>query len=113
MHPANYNQYYRLENFEEVLKLVTSLTNGGYQAPNEDGDLRVNASATDAQLAWCGKGDLVGNRKASREDLDVFEVTFNAACLCIARNEFTQAGILLRRARGNHPLLFYFVSALI
>jgi signal recognition particle subunit SRP72 len=85
---------------------LKALSETPYQAPNEDGDLRVNVAATDAQLAWSGKGGLVGDKKASREDLDVFEATFNAACLCIASNKFGQAAILLKRARrmNTHDL---------
>ncbi|KAI5800011.1 hypothetical protein EDC01DRAFT_613135 [Geopyxis carbonaria] len=91
--------YYRLENFEETAKLCTSLANGNYEAPNEEGDLRVNSQATDAQLAWSGKCALVGDKKTTREDLDVFEATFNAACLSIAKGEYNQALILLKRAK--------------
>ncbi|KAA8909169.1 hypothetical protein FN846DRAFT_1009456 [Sphaerosporella brunnea] len=91
--------YYRLENFVEVSKLLKNLSETPYQAPNEDGDLRVNIAAADAQLAWSGHGHLVAEKKTAREDLDVFEATFNAACLCIASNKFGQAAILLKRAR--------------
>ncbi|KAF8533156.1 hypothetical protein BDD12DRAFT_919352 [Trichophaea hybrida] len=91
--------HYRLENFEEVSKLLKFLAEMPFEASNEDGDLRVNVTATDAQLAWSGKQHLVGDKKTSREDLDVFEATFNAACLCIATNKFGQAAVLLKRAR--------------
>jgi len=86
---------------------LKSLVDTPFEAPNEAGDLRVNATATDAQLAWSGKQHLVGDKKTSREDLDVFESTFNAACLCIATNKFGQAAVLLKRARRMNMLAPY------
>ena len=83
----------------EVTKLLNSLSETPYEARGEAGDLRVNAAATDAQLAWSGHSDLVVEKKVPREDLDVFEATFNAACLAISSNKLAQAGVLLKRAR--------------
>ena len=88
-----------MEQFEEVSKILKSLADTPETAPNEYGDLRVNAMATDAQLGWSGKQSLVLDKKASRTDLDVFEATFNAACLCVSTNRLGQAAVLLKRAR--------------
>ena len=70
-------------------------------AKNEESDLRINGSATDAQLEWKRQGDLVRNKKAQREDLEAFETAYNAACGCVARGELAQAGVLLQRAKGK------------
>jgi hypothetical protein len=91
-----------LENFEEVAQILKKLAETPYEIPNEDGDLRVNAAATDAQLAWSGKGELIGDKKPSREDFEVFEATFNAACTCVASSKFGQAAVLLKRARRTN-----------
>jgi signal recognition particle subunit SRP72 len=65
---------------------------------NEEGDLRINSAAVDAQLEWKGMGHLVHNKKPSREDLEAFESAYNAACGSIARGELAQGEVLLRRA---------------
>jgi signal recognition particle subunit SRP72 len=67
---------------------------------NEDNDLRINSKATDAQLEWSGQGQLVQKKRPSREDLEVFEVAYNAACGSIARGELGQGEVLLGRAKG-------------
>ena len=68
---------------------------------NEENDIRINSGATDAQLEWMRRGDLVLKKKAVREDLEAFETTYNAACASIARGELEQGGILLKRAKGG------------
>ena len=74
---------------------------------NEENDLRINGSATDAQLEWKRQGDSMQKKKATREDLEAFETAYNAACTCIARGELNQAEFLLKRANGRlHQLLF-------
>lgn len=65
---------------------------------NEDYDLKVNRNATEAQMAWNGLA--LGKRKITGEELAQFETTYNAACIHIARNEFPQALILLKKAKG-------------
>ena len=67
---------------------------------DEENDLRINRSATDAQLEWKRQGDLVNKKKVSREDLEAFETAYNAACGCVSRGELGQAEILLKRAKG-------------
>jgi len=63
--------------------------------------LRINAGAIDAQLEWAQLGHLTRARKASRQDLEVFESAYNAACGSIARGELSQANVLLKRAKGS------------
>ena len=63
--------------------------------------MRINSGATDAQLEWKGRGELVSKQKATREDLQTFETAYNAACGAIARGELAEAEILLTRAEGN------------
>ena len=69
-------------------------------AIGEENDLRINSSATDAQLEWNAQGDLSRMKKPSREDLEVFETVYNAACAAIARGELGQSEVLLKRAKG-------------
>ena len=64
----------------------------------EEYDLKVNRNATEAQMVW--KGEVLGKRKIAGEELGQFETAYNAACIHIARNEFPQALILLKKARG-------------
>ncbi|MCJ1389373.1 Signal recognition particle core component [Xylographa bjoerkii] len=91
--------HYRLEEFSKAAKIYKSLTDVRPTAlGNEENDLRINGSATDAQLEWKRQGDLVEKKKAGRGDLEAFETAYNAACACIARGEFSQAEILLKRA---------------
>lgn len=52
----------------------------------------------DAQLEWSGQGELAQKKKPAREDLDAFETAYNAACASIARGEFAQGEICLKRA---------------
>ena len=74
---------------------------------NEENDIRINGSATDAQLEWKRQGKLVQKKKAAREDLEAFETAYNAACACIPRGEFSQAEFLLKRANGRLRQLLY------
>jgi signal recognition particle subunit SRP72 len=53
----------------------------------------------DAQLEWTGQGELAQKKKPSREDLELFETAYNAACGSIARGELAQGEICLKRAK--------------
>jgi signal recognition particle subunit SRP72 len=66
---------------------------------NEEYDIRINSGAVDAQLEWTGQGELAQKKQPTREDLEVFETAYNAACGSIARNEFGQALVCLKRAK--------------
>lgn len=66
---------------------------------DEEYDIRINAGAVDSQLEWTGQGELAQKKKPSREDLDVFETAFNAACGSIARGELAQGEVCLKRAK--------------
>ena len=61
--------------------------------------MRINTGATDAQLEWSKLGALVTKKKPGREDLEVFETAYNAACGSIARGELAQGEVLLKRAK--------------
>ncbi|MCJ1473197.1 Signal recognition particle core component [Lambiella insularis] len=92
---------YRLEDFFQAVEIYKSLSNGrDSSAENEESDLRINSSATDAQLEWKREGYLVQKKKIEREDLEAFETAYNAACGCVARGELGQGEILLRRAEA-------------
>lgn len=92
---------YRGEKFEDAARMYKNLDAGSAAIEGEENDLRINSSATDAQLEWQGKGDKVepGRKKPTGEDLEAFETSYNAACGYIARGEFTAGGFLLKKAR--------------
>ena len=107
-----------LDKFDEVVKtlektpleeakfeLAYALYKSGKEfAENEDFDLQVNRNATEAQMVW--KGEAVGKRKITVDELSQFETTYNAACIHIARNEFPQGLMLLKKARCWYPISF-------
>lgn len=68
---------------------------------NEDNDLRINTWATTAQLLWKRKGNSEGLKRPTREDLEAFETTYNAACASIAMGDIRQGEHLLKRAKGR------------
>ncbi|GAB7360229.1 hypothetical protein MBLNU230_g7989t1 [Neophaeotheca triangularis] len=88
---------YRSEDFKKASEVYRSLS--AQLADDAEADLRINASAVDAQLEWAGKGELVEKKKPERADLEAFETAYNAACGSIARGELGQGEVLLRRAR--------------
>lgn len=69
---------------------------------SEDGDIRVNSSATDAQLAWLGEAEAGSKKRHSREDLEAYETAYNAGCVALARGDLREAEVLLRTARGRN-----------
>lgn len=86
---------YRLEDAQrtsDLYKRIRSQPSG-----SEDYDLRVNQGAIDAQAQWLGVAKTIS--RPSREDLEAFETTYNAACGSVARGELAQAEILLKRAK--------------
>ncbi|KAK5228776.1 Signal recognition particle subunit SRP72 [Exophiala xenobiotica] len=66
---------------------------------SEEYDMRVNQGAIDAQAQWRGVADVKSIRRPGREDLQAFETAYNAACGSIARGEYAQAEVLLKRAK--------------
>jgi signal recognition particle subunit SRP72 len=92
---------YRAEKFEDAARLYKDLSAQSAAIEGEENDLRINSSATDAQLEWQGKGDKVdpSRKKPSSEDLEAFETSYNAACGYIARGDFTAGGFLLKKAK--------------
>lgn len=94
-------QSYRSEDFANAAALYRELDGSQATVENEVDDLRINRGATDAQLEWTRRGDLVQKKKPGREDLEAFETAYNAACGSIARGELGQGEVLLKRARGG------------
>lgn len=89
---------HRAEHFGRAMEIYKSLIESGKEfAQNEDFDLRVNRNATEAQMVW--KGEAMGKRKFTVDELSQFETTYNAACIHIARNEFPQGLMLLKKAQ--------------
>ncbi|KAL2019975.1 hypothetical protein VTK56DRAFT_8975 [Thermocarpiscus australiensis] len=93
---------YRAERFEQAAAIYRELAaDEGGARYGEENDLRINLSATNAQLEWQGKGWAVSpeEKQPAREDLEAFETAYNAACGCIARGDFAKAAVLLKRSR--------------
>lgn len=92
---------YRAEKFEDAAKIYKELSAQEAAIEGEENDLRINSSAVDAQLEWQGNGDKIeqSRKKPSREDLEAFETSYNAACGCIARGDLGAGTVLLKRAR--------------
>ncbi|AEO62801.1 8c6d4b80-7ec9-4fa7-b0e0-79ed5a93bcb5 [Thermothielavioides terrestris] len=93
---------YRAEKFEQSAAIYRELrANDGGAKYGEENDLRINLSATNAQLEWQGKGWAVPEheKQPAREDSEAFETSYNAACGCISRGDFAQAAVLLKRSR--------------
>ena len=88
---------YRREDFARSAELYRKLASDSQS--DADADLRINGGAVDAQLEWSGRGDLVREKKPTREHLDAFETAYNAACGSIARGELGQGEVLLKRAK--------------
>jgi signal recognition particle subunit SRP72 len=88
---------YRLENSSRTINLYKQIRS--QVSDQEDFDLRVNQGAIDAQAQWLGLIATDSIRRPGREDLEYFETAYNAACGSIARGEFTQAEMLLKRAK--------------
>lgn len=85
----------------KVSSLYKALAGTEAAIEDEENDLRINSGATDAQLEWKRRGDLVLKKKPGREDLEAFETAYNAACGSIARGELGQGEVLLKRAKGG------------
>ncbi|KAF2126061.1 hypothetical protein P153DRAFT_323041, partial [Dothidotthia symphoricarpi CBS 119687] len=88
---------YRSENFAQAAKVYKELAS--HSVESEEYDIRINSGAVDAQLEWTGQGELAQKKKPTREDLEVFETAFNAACGSIARGELGQGEVCLKRAK--------------
>ncbi|KAJ4363487.1 Signal recognition particle subunit SRP72 [Neocucurbitaria cava] len=88
---------YRSEDFAQAAKVYKDLAS--QPVDNEEYDIRINSGAVDAQLEWTGQGELAQKKKPTREDLEVFETAFNAACGSIARGELAQGEVCLKRAK--------------
>ncbi|KAI9931274.1 hypothetical protein ASPWEDRAFT_229844 [Aspergillus wentii DTO 134E9] len=89
---------YRAEKFRRTAEIYEELSQGASIA-NEENDLRINAWAADAQLQWKGYPEFVRHTRPTRDDLEAFETVYNAACLSIAKGEFGQGEMLLKRAK--------------
>ncbi|KAL4788285.1 hypothetical protein BJX76DRAFT_316048 [Aspergillus varians] len=90
---------YRAEKFRRTAEIYQGLARDSASTANEEHDLRINSWATDAQLQWKGHPESVRHTRPTRDDLEAFETVYNAACLSIAKGEFDQAGMLLKRAK--------------
>ncbi|CAK7204118.1 Signal recognition particle subunit SRP72 [Sporothrix eucalyptigena] len=101
---------YRAEDFDRAASLYVRLAEDAETEENaavgEATDVRINALATSAQRAWQGRGSTTvsaGQDAAldagRREDLESFEMAYNAGCVAVSRGDVSRASILLRRAQ--------------
>lgn len=92
---------YRSERFEDAARIYKELSGQSGAVEGEENDLRINISATEAQLEWQGNGEKIerSSRKPGREDLEAFETAYNASCGYLARGDLGPGGLLLKRAR--------------
>ncbi|KAF9883782.1 Signal recognition particle core component [Aspergillus nanangensis] len=90
---------YRSEKFRRTAELYEELAKDHSSIHNEDNDLRINAWAADSQLQWKGYPESIRHNRPTRDDLEAFETVYNAACLSIAKGEFGQGEMLLKRAK--------------
>lgn len=97
-------QSYRAENFETAAKVYKALSEHP-ELGNESNDLRINTWATEAQAVWKRRAAWLQPRRPTREDLEAFETAYNAACLSLARGDFRQGEVLLKRAKGAYSTL--------
>ena len=91
---------YRSEKFTNASQLYADLAQDMLSEHNEAIDVRVNTSATHAQLLWAGRQPPADESKALNADLQQFETAYNAACVCLARGYLKQAEFYLGRAAG-------------
>ncbi|KAJ6171365.1 hypothetical protein N7470_000432 [Penicillium chermesinum] len=89
---------YRAEQFRRAADIYEKLAQ--QDSSHEANDLSINSWATDAQLQWKGESDYVRHERPSREDLESFETSYNAACLNIAKGQLRQGEVLLNRAKN-------------
>ncbi|EAW10468.1 signal recognition particle subunit SRP72 [Aspergillus clavatus NRRL 1] len=90
---------YRAEKFTRTAQLYEDLAKDKASLGHEENDLRINSWAADAQLQWKGYPEYVRHTRPTRDDLEAFETVYNAACLSIAKGDFAQAEMLLKRAK--------------
>ncbi|KAL1969262.1 hypothetical protein VTN77DRAFT_9454 [Rasamsonia byssochlamydoides] len=90
---------YRAEQFTNAAKIYEDLTNEDASLGNEQNDLRINTLATNAQLLWKREAGPDQAIQPTREDLEAFETTYNAACSSLARGDLHQSELLLKRAK--------------
>lgn len=84
---------YRLENSARALQIYDEIRQQGLG--EEEFDIRVNSTGVEAQTQWLGQ---TSARRPGAQDMQLFETAYNAACGSIARGEYAQAEILLKRA---------------
>ncbi|KAL8948311.1 MAG: hypothetical protein Q9222_005494 [Ikaeria aurantiellina] len=89
---------YRLESFDDAARVYQDLARTHKSLDSEENDIRINTTAIDAQLEWNGSGEHAQKKKPRREDLEAFETAYNAGCVSVAREDFSQALVLLKRS---------------
>ncbi|TVY31578.1 Signal recognition particle subunit, partial [Lachnellula subtilissima] len=87
---------YRAEKFEDAAMIYKELSSDD---AGIEGKRTICGSTVRQSIPnWNGKA-MGPRKKPSREDLEAFETSYNAACGCIARGELASGSVLLKRAR--------------
>lgn len=86
---------YRAERYREAKELYQSLRED--DSGNEESDIGINMAAADAQAEW--QGAPLSSTAPEDQQFDTFELSYNAACACIARGSFDTAAKLLQKAK--------------
>lgn len=92
---------YRMEDFARAMDLYGGMSANDVAFEGESSDVRINTSAVNAQLRWGGSGSTDDAIKSTNQDLEHFDLAFNAACAQIAQGNLKQAEFLLNRAKSR------------
>lgn len=93
-------QAYRAEDFSRALSIYKELS-AEPATTHEADDLRINLLAVEARLQLSENHDLSSTRHPKKNDLELFESTYNLACAAIERSDFPTAEVLLKRTAGE------------
>ncbi len=91
---------YRSEKFEGSAAAYRELIGIPTGVYNEYSDLHVNTAAVAAQMLWSGDGHSVTCSSPVEGGFEAFETAYNAACGAIARKDWAQAVVLLKKSSG-------------
>ncbi|KAL9112617.1 MAG: hypothetical protein Q9227_003188 [Pyrenula ochraceoflavens] len=93
---------YRGEDFEVARSIFREAEARSRRDANLGEEFKANMGAVEAQILWRGRGEAMEElrtKKAKREELETFELAYNAACRSIAQGNLQQAEVLLKRAK--------------
>lgn len=94
------DQYYRSEEFESAFDIYDSIFKSDSARSDNENDLTINKIATLAQVQWVKQGTNFDRLSKNGHSTDIYETSYNSACVLIAVGELEQAKTLLRLAEG-------------